>query len=272
MRAGARRAGAACSALSLAAAVMCLPLQVCAAAGDAASASANAHALTPLGMFMAADPVVKAIIVGLMVASLATWTIWIAKTVELALAKRRLAAGLLTLRKYTSLYEVRAAHASAGTLVARMVREASAELELSSGIEDISGLRERIASRLGDVEQEASRSARTGTGILATIGSTAPFVGLLGTVWGIMNSFIGIAASHTTNLAVVAPGIAEALLATAVGLVAAIPAVVIYNRFSRAIGSYRALLRQCVGEVTRMASRDMDRAPVLTARLSRAAE
>src|SRR3546814_1624005 len=79
-----------------------------------------------------------------------------------------------------------------------------------------------------------------GTGLLATIGATAPFVGLFGTVWGIMNSFIGIAASKTTNLAVVAPGIAEALLATALGLVAAIPAVVIYNHFSRQIGAYRA--------------------------------
>ena len=81
-----------------------------------------------------------------------------------------------------------------------------------------------------------------GTGILATIGATAPFVGLFGTVWGIMNSFIGISKPHTTNLAVVAPGIAEALLATALGLVAAIPAVVIYNMFSRSIAGYRALL------------------------------
>ena len=94
---------------------------------------------------------------------------------------------------------------------------------------------------------------------LATIGSTAPFVGLFGTVWGIMNSFIGISKSHTTNLAVVAPGIAEALLATALGLAAAIPAVVIYNIFARSIAGYRALLGDAAAEVLRLVSRDLGR-------------
>lgn len=98
-----------------------------------------------------------------------------------------------------------------------------------------------------------------GTGVLATIGSTAPFVGLFGTVWGIMNSFIGISESQTTNLAVVAPGIAEALLATAIGLVAAIPAVIIYNSFARAIAAYRHTLGQVAAEVLRIVSRDLDR-------------
>jgi biopolymer transport protein ExbB len=103
-----------------------------------------------------------------------------------------------------------------------------------------------------------------GTGILATIGSTAPFVGLYGTVWGIMNSFIGISEAHTTNLAVVAPGIAEALLTTAAGLVAAIPAVVIYNFFARALTGYRAALADLSACVQRMVSRDLDgwRAPI----------
>ena len=91
-----------------------------------------------------------------------------------------------------------------------------------------------------------------GTGLLATIGATAPFVGLFGTVWGIMNSFIGISKAHTTNLAVVAPGIAEALLATAIGLVAAIPAVVIYNVFARSIAGYRALLADASALVMRL--------------------
>ncbi len=94
--------------------------------------------------------------------------------------------------------------------------------------------------------------------MLATIGSTGPFVGLFGTVWGIMNSFIGISKSQTTNLAVVAPGIAEALLATALGLVAAIPAVVIYNLFARQITSYRALLADGSAEITRLVGRDLD--------------
>jgi biopolymer transport protein ExbB len=98
-----------------------------------------------------------------------------------------------------------------------------------------------------------------GTSVLATIGATAPFVGLFGTVWGIMNSFIGIAKEHTTNLAVVAPGIAEALLATAFGLAAAIPAVVIYNMFARSIAGYRALLGDASAAVLRLVSRDLDR-------------
>ena len=100
-----------------------------------------------------------------------------------------------------------------------------------------------------------------GTGVLATIGSTAPFVGLFGTVWGIMNSFIGISEAQTTNLAVVAPGIAEALLATAIGLVAAIPAVVIYNFFARAITGYRLRLNETAASVERLVSRDLDHLP-----------
>ena len=99
--------------------------------------------------------------------------------------------------------------------------------------------------------------------ILATIGAVAPFVGLFGTVWGIMNSFVGISQAHTTNLAVVAPGIAEALLATAFGLAAAIPAVVIYNAFTRSIGGYRALLADASIAVLRLVSRDLDRQAIV---------
>jgi biopolymer transport protein ExbB len=109
-----------------------------------------------------------------------------------------------------------------------------------------------------------------GTGALATIGAVAPFVGLFGTVWGIMNSFINISKQHTTNLAVVAPGIAEALLATALGLFAAIPAVVIYNVFSRSIAAYRALHADCTAEVLRLLSRDLDRETVHPAKGQRA--
>ncbi|MGY4289874.1 biopolymer transport protein ExbB/TolQ [Bradyrhizobium sp. LM2.7] len=103
------------------------------------------------------------------------------------------------------------------------------------------------------------RRIRIGMGVLATIGSTSPFVGLFGTVWGIMNSFIGISKSQTTNLAVVAPGIAEALLATAIGLVAAIPAVIIYNHFSRVTKSYLELVSRASGAAGRLLSRDLDR-------------
>ena len=114
------------------------------------------------------------------------------------------------------------------------------------------GMKERIAWQLERVEATASRRIGIGMGVLATIGATSPFVGLFGTVWGIMNSFIGISKAHTTSLAVVAPGIAEALLATAIGLVAAIPAVVIYNVFSRSIGGYRAMLADASANVLRL--------------------
>jgi biopolymer transport protein ExbB len=113
--------------------------------------------------------------------------------------------------------------------------------------------------QLERIEVAASRHIARGMGVLATIGATAPFVGLFGTVWGIMNSFIGISKAHTTNLAVVAPGIAEALLATALGLVAAVPAVVIYNMFARSITGYRALLSDASAQVIRHVSRDLDR-------------
>jgi len=124
---------------------------------------------------------------------------------------------------------------------------------------DVVLLKASRASRLERIEAAAGRQMIRGTGILATIGATAPFVGLFGTVWGIMNSFIGISKQHTTNLAVVAPGIAEALLATALGLVAAIPAVVMYNLFSRWIAGYRALHADAAAEILRIVSRDLDR-------------
>ncbi len=120
-----------------------------------------------------------------------------------------------------------------------LIAAAAHEIDISVGLPS-EGIKERVASRLERIEAPALRYITRGTGILATIGSTAPFVGLFGTVWGIMNAFIGISKAQTTNLAVVAPGIAEALLATAIGLVAAIPAVVIYNMFARAISGYRA--------------------------------
>ncbi len=133
------------------------------------------------------------------------------------------------------------------------------ELRLCDDTMDREGIKERVASRLERIEANRGRLMMRGTGVLATIGATAPFVGLFGTVWGIMNSFIGISRSQTTNLAVVAPGIAEALLATAFGLAAAIPAVVIYNVFSRQIAAYRAQLGDASAEVLRLFGRDLDR-------------
>jgi biopolymer transport protein ExbB len=126
-----------------------------------------------------------------------------------------------------------------------------------------------VALRLERIEAAMSRQIARGTGVLATIGATAPFVGLFGTVWGIMNAFIGISESHTTSLAVVAPGIAEALLATAFGLVAAIPAVVIYNHLVRGIANYRALLGDASAQLMLLVSRQRDQRDF---RLARAAE
>src|SRR2546429_8481148 len=134
---------------------------------------------------------------------------------------------------------------------------------------DCDGIKDRVATRLERAEANSGRRMARGTGVLATIGATAPFVGLFGTVWGIMNSFIGISESHTTNLAVVAPGIAEALLATALGLVAAIPAVVIYNHLARVIGGYSALLGDASAQLLLIISREGDRGSF---RLARAAE
>jgi biopolymer transport protein ExbB len=216
--------------------------------------------LTPWGMYQTADPLVKAVLISLVIASVITWTVWLSKSIELAIARRRARKLLVSLASARSLAEAAQQIAQSKGPVRRLVDAAKVELELSDRTMDLEGIKERIASRLERVEANGGRAMMRGTGVLATIGAIAPFVGLFGTVWGIMNSFIGISKSQTTNLAVVAPGIAEALLATAFGLAAAIPAVVIYNLFSRKIADYRALLGDASAEVMRLVSRDLDRA------------
>ena len=220
------------------------------------------HDLTPMGMFMAADWVVKAVMLGLAFASVVTWTVWIAKSLELASASAKVRRGLKALAASRSLDDAHRALGArkGGGPVAAFVNAADAELAYSQDAMSAEGVKERVASHLSRLEAQAGRRLAIGTGVLATIGSTAPFVGLFGTVWGIMNSFIGISNAQTTNLAVVAPGIAEALLATAIGLVAAIPAVIIYNVFARAISAHRALLGDAAAAVLRIVSRDLDRA------------
>jgi biopolymer transport protein ExbB len=210
-------------------------------------------------MFLSADRVVKGVMIGLALASVMTWTVWLAKSLELLTAlsaNRRL---LQLIEAAPSLDAAAKASEGSRTSTAELVQAAIMEAQLTAGT-GAEGLKERVASRLERIEAGAARRMTRGTGLLATIGSTAPFVGLFGTVWGIMNSFIGISRAQTTNLAVVAPGIAEALLATAIGLVAAIPAVVIYNLFARWIAGYRALLADAAAEVARHVSRDLDRA------------
>jgi biopolymer transport protein ExbB len=210
--------------------------------------------LSPWGMYLQADIVVKAVMIGLAIASFVTWTVWLAKTIELIAAKRRLRSDLRAFAQSPS-----EALPRRKSIMGRFVDAAATELKLSDGALDKDGLKERVALSFERIEKAAARRIMRGTGVLATIGATAPFVGLFGTVWGIMNSFIGISKSQTTNLAVVAPGIAEALLATALGLAAAIPAVVIYNVFSRQIAGYRELVGDSSAEILRWVSRDLDR-------------
>jgi biopolymer transport protein ExbB len=204
-------------------------------------------ALSPWEMFLNADIVVQAVMVGLFAASLATWTIALAKGWAIHAARKRLRTLLRELARHDRLPETLGGAPEAGIVaVARQEREHG----------DL-GVRDRAELGVGRVAAGCVRRLRGGTGVLATIGSTAPFVGLFGTVWGIMNSFVGIAESHTTNLAVVAPGIAEALLATAMGLIAAIPAVVIYNLFARATASYRAELDDFAALTLRLLGRGL---------------
>jgi biopolymer transport protein ExbB len=226
------------------------------------------HNLSPWGMFLNADIVVKAVMVGLAFASLVTWTVWLSKTIELQAAKTLARRRLAMLERGGQLSEAARSCEAKRDAVAQLILSTAREAELSDGVID-DGFKERVALRLERVEAAMARHLSRGIGILATIGATAPFVGLFGTVWGIMNAFIGISESHTTNLAVVAPGIAEALLATAFGLVAAIPAVVIYNHLARMIGGYRTLLGDASAQLLLIISRGQLRQP---ASLPRAAE
>ncbi len=212
------------------------------------------------GMFLHADIVVKLVMVGLIFASVVTWTIWLAKSMELFAARRRIREAFGIIDGARSLVSA-TDRVGADNPVARALLHAATEEWHQSvdALEDREGLKERIVSHLDRIEAGTGRRITKGTGVLATIGATAPFVGLFGTVWGIMNSFIGISQSHTTNLAVVAPGIAEALLATACGLFAAIPAVVIYNHFARQVAAYKAVVGDTAAAVLRLVSRDLSR-------------
>ena len=236
-----------------------------ASAQDATLPAANLgnlpHDLSPWAMFMAADWVVKGVMIGLAFASLITWIILVAKLLELSGAKARARTALRALTGARTLDDAVDALAKKRGVGVTLLLAADEEVRLSADALDIAGgdgLKDRINSRLGRIQAAAGRRLSRGTGILASIGTTAPFVGLFGPVWGIMNAFIGISAAQTTNLAVVAPGIAEALLATAIGLVAAIPAVLFYNLFARAITGYRQSLADTSAAIERLVSRDLD--------------
>lgn len=223
-------------------------------------AAFDQHDLSPIGMYKGADVVVKGVIIGLLLASLVSWAICIFKSVQLNIAKRNAKKLLKHLIQSESFAKANHTLLLQQSDVLTLLKATQHELQLTGeGLTTDEGLKERLVARLERVQATLSANMNQGTGILATIGSVAPFVGLFGTVWGIMNSFIGIAKTQTTNLAVVAPGIAEALLATALGLVAAIPAVIMYNHFSRVIGSYKAQLADILTAIMILVSRDLDR-------------
>jgi biopolymer transport protein ExbB len=220
------------------------------------------HDLSPWAMFESADLLVKGVMSALAFASLVTWTIFLAKTIELGRARLRLGHALSRIEDSSSLQVARSALERHPSVLSTLLAAALEERSLSGNALHPEGIKERAASSFSEIMKAEAGGARRGMGLLATIGATAPFVGLFGTVWGIMNSFIGISKSQTTNLAVVAPGIAEALLATAMGLIAAIPAVVIYNHFSRQTRSYLDMVGRASGAAGRLLSRDLDREAV----------
>jgi biopolymer transport protein TolQ len=218
-----------------------------------------------VSMFLRADIVVKAVMVLLLIASLWSWTIIFNKLVTLSGLKRKA-------RKFDKLfwsgqsldelyqqYAARNDHPLAAMFIAGL-REWRRAFENGGTPREsmLPGVKERIEKAMSVTILRETDGIEKNLGILATIGSVSPFVGLFGTVWGIMNSFSAIAARHDTTLAVVAPGIAEALFATAMGLLAAIPAVIFYNRFVAEIGRYVNSLDAFADEFSAILSRQLD--------------
>ena len=180
-------------------------------------------------MFVNADIVVKIVMIGLLLASVATWTILIAKTIELKRARERVTTAIRRLSEARGLSEARLALGGGDRLTQALLGEATREMKLSSDILAAPGVKERIAACFAEIERAEALSIKRGTGLLASVGSTGPFIGLFGTVWGIMNAMENIARSGSSGLEVVAGPVGEALLATAIGIAAAIPAVLAYN-------------------------------------------
>ncbi|MCB5411355.1 tonB-system energizer ExbB [Pseudogemmobacter faecipullorum] len=241
-----------------------------AAPGDASAAAPAplaAHSVKLDALFWDAHWIVQAVMVGLAVAAFAALVILIHKMVEFSFAFAGLRRAAKVLTSASDLHIATAALQGRKGPAAEIIRAADEELRLAEAEPDlIPGTRERTDAAAGRIEAGAAQKLRAGTGILASIGSLAPFVGLFGTVFGIMNSFIAIAETKTTNLAVVAPGIAEALLATAIGLAAAIPAVAIYNICTRRLATYRHQLNDIAAAAARLQSHALDRLAAAAAR------
>jgi biopolymer transport protein ExbB len=234
-----------------------------AAATEEEKKDATPHDLSPWGMFLMATVVVKIVMVALVLASIVTWALLISKWLSMASLNGSTNRVLRDFRDSKSLQDAagKLSRGAAATPAGRMLLAAADELRASGAAstgEKRDHLTSRISARMSIAQAESNQDIGSGMQIFATTGSISPFVGLFGTVYGIMNSFIGIAQSQTTNLAVVAPGIAEALFATAIGLFAAIPAVIFYNYFARAITAYNTRLDNFSGEVLVRLSRQLD--------------
>jgi len=224
--------------------------------------------LTPWVMFQDAEPVVKVVMIGLVVASLLSWIITILKIFEfgnLNRASNRFLESFRAAKSIPDMAKIALSDEFEGNPMADMAAAAAQEVELSrqAGLAVSTTHRDSTLTRayaaVGAVQGQLSKRLSNGMQFLASLGSNAPFIGLFGTVYGIMNSFIGIAESNTTNLAVVAPGIAEALLATGIGLFAAIPAVVFYNYFQSTILGYGTRTEGFVAELMNAISRQLDK-------------
>ncbi|EOF9218059.1 tonB-system energizer ExbB [Klebsiella pneumoniae] len=231
--------------------------------GTAASTPAAARPpviqdFSPIALYHHADRIVKAVILILIFASVLSWSIWSGKTLELLVRGRRMRKNLAQLVGKHSLYQC----GELSTPSCEQMRQvALGELNHVQGrltSQAVQALRDRVLARIQRVEAAEARRATRGASILATTSAVAPFIGLFGTVWGIMHSFISIAQSQTTNLSVVAPGIAEALFATALGLVVAIPAVILYNVIGRLITGYRLILAEAMTLTLCLLSHDLD--------------
>ncbi len=223
-------------------------------------AAAAPTRLDPLKLFLDADIVVQVVMAGLLLASIWVWTIILSFSLRIARARKQCDSYEQDFWKARDFDAFHAERGKGDVPSARIVTAALGELRRSGGIRvaDREGARQRLALAMdATVAQEADRLADR-LNFLATVGSVAPFVGLFGTVWGIMNSFFQIGQQQNSSLAVVAPGISEALFATAIGLFAAIPAVIAYNRFSQRVNSLEARLQRFAGRVLATLSREME--------------
>lgn len=236
--------------------------------GEAATGGHGEGGITPISMFMGATLVVKVVMIGLLLASIFSWTLLLIKMFEFGALNRSTDRFLEAFRGARTIADMRRVATSDefdGNPLADMAAAATEEIELSrqAGLSVTGDHRDsalmRAQNAVAAVQAGLAKRLSGGQQFLASVGSTGPFVGLFGTVYGIMNSFIGIAESNTTNLAVVAPGIAEALLATGIGLFAAIPAVIFYNYFNTRISAYGTRSDGFSAELTNAISRQLDK-------------